>query len=159
MPYNADSPEQGYLFRRSGLLNRLYEFATGLGIDMRFGVRVESYWETDHNAGILVNNERIIGDCVIAADGINSKARDNNIGTDVAPQDVGAIIYRAIFDASELSGVPEAQWILEGTSEVDTYEAYCGKGIFILAGTAANGRYVYWTCTLRVSSHPVNGRA
>nr|ADM34135.1 FAD binding domain protein [Aspergillus sp. MF297-2] len=146
MPYNANDPNQGYLFRRTGLLTKLCHYASQLGIDLRFGVNVDGYWETDSSAGVYANNEKITGDCVVAADGFHSKARAIITGETPAPEDIGVVAYRSIFDADAIADVPEAQWILKKAQTADIWHTYYAKDTMVAIGTAARGRYVHWGC-------------
>lgn len=154
MPYNANNPIQGYLFRRTGLLTSLCHYASQLGIDLRFGVTVDDYWETDSNAGVYANNEKITGDCVVAADGFHSKARGIITGENPEPEDIGVVAYRSIFDANAIADVPEAQWILKNAQTADIFHSYYGKDTMVAIGTAARGRYVHWGCAVRVCHDP-----
>ncbi|KAL4784465.1 hypothetical protein BJX76DRAFT_347816 [Aspergillus varians] len=149
MPYNANNPIQGYLFRRAGLLIKLCHYASQLGIDLRFGVNVDRYWETDSRAGVYANNEKITGDCVVAADGFHSKARGFITGENPEPEDIGVIAYRSIFDSNEIADLPEAQWILKKAQTADTFHTYYAKDTMVVIGTAARGRYVHWACAVR----------
>ncbi|KAL4894420.1 hypothetical protein BDV59DRAFT_200769 [Aspergillus ambiguus] len=60
--------EEKYMLRRSMLADIMYRQAQSLGIDMRLGVKVSDFWEDDHEAGVIVNGEKIGADCVIGAD-------------------------------------------------------------------------------------------
>lgn len=54
----------------SGLIDLLYGKAKDCGIDLRFGAIVCDYWESEGNAGIVLENgHKVAADCVIAADG------------------------------------------------------------------------------------------
>lgn len=151
MPYNPQNPIQGYLFRRTGLVNMLYQHARALGIDLRFGVSVDGYWETKDEAGVYSHDEKITGHCVVAADGSHSKARPIITGENPPPDDTRVIAYRAIFDAHEIADVPEAQWLFKQSPGRDVFQMYYGKDTMVAVGTAARGRYVHWGCALRVS--------
>ncbi|KAJ5341961.1 hypothetical protein N7541_011085 [Penicillium brevicompactum] len=149
MPYHPESPAQGYLFRRTGLLTKLYELAIRAGIDLRFGVNVMRYWEDADNAGVYIGEKRIVGDCVIAADGFYSAGRTAITNEDPVQQPIGAVMYRAIFDAQEIAHVPEAAWLLKKAPKADILPSFYGKDVMVMMGTAAKGRYVHWACTIR----------
>ncbi|GES58711.1 FAD binding domain protein [Aspergillus terreus] len=101
--------------QRSGLLDLLYQTAKDCGVDLRFGVKVTGYWESEDGAGIrLENGDKVAADCVIAADGIHSRARDIITGEEPVPHETGAAIYRSHFAAD------------------------------IIAGTLGKGKYVFW---------------
>lgn len=155
MPYNPASPTQGYLFRRTGLLEKLYEQAIRDGIELRFGASVTRYWEDAGCAGVYIgdSDDKIMADCIIAADGFHSTARkmvaseENNLECD---EPIGAITYRAIFDARELAQSPEARWLLDKAPAADILRSFYGMDCMLVMGTAARGRYIHWGCTLRV---------
>ncbi|KAH8427321.1 FAD-dependent oxidoreductase [Aspergillus melleus] len=149
MPYNPQNPIQGHLFRRTGLVNMLYQHARQLGIDLRFGVPVDGYWENKTEAGVYANDEKISGHCVVAADGTHSKARVIITGENPPPDDTGVIAYRTIFDAHEIADVPEAQWLLKQSPGRDVFHMYYGKDTMVAMGTASRGRYIHWGCALR----------
>ncbi|CAG8909344.1 unnamed protein product [Penicillium egyptiacum] len=145
-PVNPDDATQGFVLRRSGLLKGLYQYAQKLGLDLRFGVQVEEYWETEGNAGVIVGKIRIGADCVIASDGVHSRARGIITGEDPAPQETGGAIFRSHFDAHLIADNPEARWILEGTAEKDRFEGYFGKNVAVMVGTLGKGQHVFWSC-------------
>ncbi|KAJ0417665.1 hypothetical protein BJY00DRAFT_315612 [Aspergillus carlsbadensis] len=154
MPYNPASPTQGYLFRRTGLLEKLYEQAMRDGIDLRFGVNVTRYWEDAGSAGVYIgeNDDKVVADCVIAADGFHSAARKaftSEKDTLQRDESIGAIMYRAIFDAREVAHLPEARWLLDKAPAADVLRSFYGKDCMFLTGTAARGRYIHWACALR----------
>lgn len=67
---------------RGDLHQILLDYAKEIGVDVRQGVMVSSYDETDKDAAVIVNGERIAADLVIAADGVKSKAREVVLGFD-----------------------------------------------------------------------------
>ncbi|CEL10889.1 hypothetical protein ASPCAL13996 [Aspergillus calidoustus] len=154
MPYNPASPTQGYMFRRTGLLEKLYEQAIRDGIELRYGVNVTGYWEDVGSAGVYIgdSNHNIVADCVIAADGFHSTARKVFTSEkDALQRDefIGAIAYRAIFDARETTHLPEAQWLLDKAPAADVFRSFFGNDFMFVTGTAARGRYIHWACALR----------
>ncbi|GFF95961.1 6-hydroxynicotinate 3-monooxygenase [Aspergillus udagawae] len=159
IPFGADDPAQGLFLRRSDLVNEMYRHATvDLGLDLRFGVTVDEYWETETAAGVSINGkEKITGHCIIAADGLYSKARAIITGEEpledaAALLQTGGAIFRSNFDASEVANDPDARWVLEGTSEHDRHEIYFGRDVTVLVGTIGKGKYVWWNCPHRDAS-------
>jgi 2-polyprenyl-6-methoxyphenol hydroxylase-like FAD-dependent oxidoreductase len=157
IPFGADDRAQGLFLRRSDLVNEMYRHATvHLGLDLRFGVTVDEHWETDTAAGVSINGkEKITGHCIIAADGLYSKARaiitgDEPLEDAAALLQTGGAIFRSNFDASEVANDPGARWVLEGTSEHDRHEIYFGRDVTVLVGTIGKGKYVWWNCPHRV---------
>ncbi|KAF4211870.1 hypothetical protein CNMCM8980_003677 [Aspergillus fumigatiaffinis] len=145
LPYASDDLLNVHVVQRSGLIDLLYGKARDRGIDLRFGVRVCDYWESEGNAGIVLENgHKVAADCVIAADGVHSKATGIFTGEDVAPYSTGAAIYRSHFDARAIRDDPEANWILNSTAQADNVNMYFGKDTTLLVGTVGKGKYVSW---------------
>jgi 2-polyprenyl-6-methoxyphenol hydroxylase-like FAD-dependent oxidoreductase len=141
---------EGLVLSRSETVCALYEHGKSLGIDLQFGVSVTQYWEDDRQAGVVANEERLVADCVIASDGIHSKARPIISGDSTPLRRSGAATYRAGFPAEVLNGVPDAQWILQNTDKHDQLNHFIGKDIAIIMGTGRHGQDVYWGCLHRV---------
>ncbi|KAE8346094.1 hypothetical protein BDV24DRAFT_158891 [Aspergillus arachidicola] len=148
IPYDPHDPVQGNVVRRSGLLDMLYREAFSLGLDLRFGVRVEEYWEADSGAGVVVRGERIRGDCVIASDGVHSKARRFITDQDITLVE-GGVAYRSIFRKEDIAGPPDAQMLLSKSQGQDFWTTYIGNNTMVAIGTAGKGEYVVWTCVAR----------
>ncbi|EFE32738.1 MAK1-like monooxygenase, putative [Trichophyton benhamiae CBS 112371] len=108
---------EGYLLHRGDLALTQFDHVKSLGIDVRMGVYVTEYWETETAAGVIVDGERIEADCVIASDGVHSQARGPITGQSPRIRASGRAIYRAWFDASALEGAPAASWIFEPRTE------------------------------------------
>lgn len=141
---------EGLVLNRSTTVCTLYEYGKSLGIDLRFGVSVSSYWEDDRQAGVIADGERLSADCVIASDGIHSKARPIITGDTRLLTKSGAATYRAGYPAEVLNDHPDAQWILEGTEKADQLNHFIGKDIAVIMGTGRHGKDVYWGCLHRV---------
>ena len=141
---------EGLVLNRSTTVCTLYEYGKSLGIDLRFGVSVSSYWEDDRQAGVIADGERLSADCVIASDGIHSKARPIITGDTRPLTKSGAATYRAGYPAEVLNDHPDAQWILEGTEKADQLNHFIGKDIAVIMGTGRHGKDVYWGCLHRV---------
>ncbi|RDW92969.1 FAD-dependent oxidoreductase [Aspergillus mulundensis] len=156
IPFGKDDPAQGLFLRRSDLVSVLHELAADeLGLDLRFGVRVDEYWEDGEAAGVVLDDgTKIVGHCVVAADGLYSKARPVFTGEEVsldaaALVHTGGAIFRSNFDSGVLAGDPDAQWLLEGTKDHDRHQMYFGRDATILMGTIGRGKYVWWNCPHR----------
>ncbi|KAJ5715325.1 Monooxygenase FAD-binding [Penicillium malachiteum] len=146
---NGYKEGEGLVLNRSTTVTTLYEYGKSLGIDLRFGVSVSDYWEDDEQAGVIVDGERFSADCVIASDGIHSKARPI-ITRDTRPlTKSGAATYRAGYPAEVLKDHPKAQWVLEGTEKADQLNHFIGKDIAVIIGTGRHGKDVYWGCLHR----------
>jgi 2-polyprenyl-6-methoxyphenol hydroxylase-like FAD-dependent oxidoreductase len=71
-----------------------YEYAMSVGIEIIFNTQVTEYFENDHEAGIIVDGQRVTADCVVAADGVHSKARRFVTGVEDNPKPSGFAIFR-----------------------------------------------------------------
>ena len=72
--YNSNS----YNGRRGEIHDVLLRYARRLGVELRFGVRAEEFWEDSETgrAGVIVEGgERIAADIVVGADGARSRVR------------------------------------------------------------------------------------
>ena len=67
----------------------VYDYAQELGIPIQLGQHILEYWETDTQAGVVANGERIAADVVLAADGVRSKARTIVLGYEDKPKSSG----------------------------------------------------------------------
>ncbi|KAJ5589686.1 hypothetical protein N7450_003658 [Penicillium hetheringtonii] len=146
---------EGYVINRAEAVDIFFEYAQSLGIDIRFNSNVTEYWETPHNAGIIVDGLKIEADCVIATDGIHSKARNAICGAVVQPKKTGSAIYRSGYAMEELRGHSGAVWLTEGKEDVDQLYHFIGKDITVLVGTGRRGKDVYWGC-MHKSLHDVS---
>jgi 2-polyprenyl-6-methoxyphenol hydroxylase-like FAD-dependent oxidoreductase len=72
------------------------------GIDVRFGQDVTEYFETDSEAGVISNGETIVGDVVLAAEGVKSPGRKAVLGYEDQPKPSGYAVYRAWYPSSRL---------------------------------------------------------
>ncbi|CAK7237852.1 hypothetical protein SEUCBS140593_010163 [Sporothrix eucalyptigena] len=137
----------GYPAHRGDLAMAFYEHAKELGVTFRLGHQVLEYFETDTEAGVVLDGQRVTADCVVAADGIHSKARGAVLGTDPAPHSSGYAMYRSWFDAGEVAADPETRWILDGAEQNDVTKLYLGQDIHVMVGTAKLGKEIFWMCT------------
>lgn len=81
----------------------IFDHAINQGVDIRLGQQVTEYFENDKEAGVISNGERIVGDVVLGADGVRSKARQLVLGYDDKPKPSGYAIYRAWMSSEELA--------------------------------------------------------
>jgi len=139
------SSGSGYAANRGGIQIIFYEYAKELGIEFHLGKRITEYFEDDDKAGIVVDGERVTADCVLACDGVHSKARGFILGTTGAPHATGYAIFRAWFDGSEALKDPELAWLLEGSH--DRMETFIGPDVHCIVGTGRQQKDVVWTCT------------
>ncbi|RSL87767.1 hypothetical protein CEP52_015424 [Fusarium oligoseptatum] len=116
------------LYSNRGSLQRLiFDHAKSLGIKFRFGTRVESYFEQDDCAGVVVGGERLQADAVIAADGIHSTARKHVIGIHQYPRTSGFAVYRSCFPLDLFANDPLTKPLTE--AKEDTFKVWLGTDI------------------------------
>lgn len=94
---------------RGDLHSTLLDYAKEIGIHVRQGVTVQRYEESDTDAAVIVDGERISATVVIGADGAKSKARELVLGYDDAPKSSGYAVFRCdtacLFTRSALSSL------------------------------------------------------
>jgi 2-polyprenyl-6-methoxyphenol hydroxylase-like FAD-dependent oxidoreductase len=99
----------GYMGNRRELLQVMCDHAESLDIDIRRGKRIAQYFETETEAGIIVDGERITADCVLCCDGVNSKGRVFVLGEEAGkPHPTGYATYRAWFHGDHFKDDPDA---------------------------------------------------
>src|ERR1700733_5727534 len=88
------SKDTGYMGKRSEFLKLMCDHVASLGIKIRRGKRITEYFETQSEAGIWCDGEKFSADCVLACDGVNSKARGTVLGDVGKPHPTGYATYR-----------------------------------------------------------------
>ena len=153
--YQSWEPERKYGTAFSGHRGEIHEivynYAVGLGIEVRLGQKVTEYFETDTEAGVVANGERVLGDIVLAADGVRSTGRTLVLGYEDKPESSGYAIYRAWFDSKAIAENPRTKFMVENG---DTHVAWLGPDIHFLAASLKDGKDFSWVCTHKVSPHP-----
>jgi 2-polyprenyl-6-methoxyphenol hydroxylase-like FAD-dependent oxidoreductase len=135
----------GYMGNRRDILTVLCDYAFSLGLDIRLGHRISEYFETDNEAGIIVDGEKISADCVLACDGVHSKARGFVIGSTGTPKATGYATYRAWFDGKEVMADPASRWLVEDPK--DKSVAFIGPDVHCIFGTGRHCQEVTWVFT------------
>jgi len=125
----------------------VWNYALQLGVDIRLGQRVDEYFETDSEAGVIVNGDRIVADVVIAADGVRSTARKIVLGYDDKPKSSGYAVYRAWFSAENIRKNPRTAWLCETG---DKHVAWLGPDVHFIVATVKNASDVSWVMTHKV---------
>jgi 2-polyprenyl-6-methoxyphenol hydroxylase-like FAD-dependent oxidoreductase len=129
----------------------VFNYAVERGIDIRLGQSITDYFESDTEAGVISNSERIVGDVVLAADGVRSKGRKIVLGYDDKPKSSGYAIYRAWFGSENLAKNPlTADLVNNG----DTHSAWLGPDIHFLSASIKDGKEFSWVCTHKVRLQP-----
>ncbi|KAI1332543.1 putative monooxygenase [Xylariaceae sp. FL0255] len=124
----------------------VYRHALEIGVDVRLGSRVEDYFESDDEAGVVLGEtgERITADVVLAAEGVRSKGRKIVLGFEDAPKASGYAVYRTWFDADEIAKEPDLQFL---TNYGDKHVAWLGPDVHFIAASVKNGKDFSWVCT------------
>lgn len=124
----------------------ILDHAVEQGVEVRLGQQVTEYFETDTEAGVISNGERIVGDVVLGADGVRSKARTLVLGYDDAPKPSGYAVYRAWMDSAALAkNNLTKDLVIHG----DSHTGWLGPDIHFLAAAIKNGKEFSWVCTHR----------
>jgi 2-polyprenyl-6-methoxyphenol hydroxylase-like FAD-dependent oxidoreductase len=112
------------LSKRGEIHEIVFEHAREIGIDIRLGHKVLDYFETETEAGVIVNGEKFTCDVVLAADGVRSKGRTIVLGYEDKPKSSGYAIYRTWFDSAVLADDPDTAWMV---TNGDKHCAWLGK--------------------------------
>lgn len=94
-PQNPEAPV--FNGHRGELHTVVFEYARDeLGIPIHLNRRIQKYFETESEAGIVLDSgERISADLVIGSDGVRSKARELVLGYFDKPKPSGYAVFRA----------------------------------------------------------------
>ncbi|KAI0972247.1 putative monooxygenase [Xylaria arbuscula] len=123
----------------------VYQHALEIGVDVRLGRRVEDYFESDDEAGVVLEDgERITADVVLAAEGVRSRGRKIVLGYEDKPKASGYAVYRSWFDAAEIAADPDLRFF---TDNGDKHVAWLGPDVHFIAASVKNGKDFSWVCT------------
>ena len=125
----------------------VYKYALSLGIEIRLGQKVTEYFESESEASVVSNGERLLADVVLGADGVRSKARALVLGYDDKPKSSGYAIYRAWFDSKAIMDNPRTKFMVENG---DMHCGWLGPDIHFLAASIKDGKDFSWVCTHKV---------
>ncbi|KAH8171317.1 FAD binding domain-containing protein [Sarocladium implicatum] len=136
------NPEAPVLNGHRGELHEvIFNYARDeLGIPIHLGQRVSEYFETETGAGI------IIGDVVIGADGVRSKARELVLGYVDKPKSSGYAVWRAWFSNKDMIADPQTKEFCENG---DTFNGWIGPDVHFLFSTLKGGQDCCWVLTHR----------
>lgn len=102
----------------------VFKHAQSLGLDIRLGDRVVDYFESETEAGVIIEGgERLTGDVVLAADGVRSPARKIILDYTDHPKDAGYAVLRAWLDPIELT---KNRLTADLVGKEDSYSAWIG---------------------------------
>ncbi|EXJ71844.1 uncharacterized protein A1O5_04345 [Cladophialophora psammophila CBS 110553] len=118
---------------RGGAQAVFYEYAKSLGVDVVFGARVSEIYETADAAGIVANGVKHEADCIVAADGVHSKARGFVTGIPDRPKKSGFAVYRSWFPMSRLLENPLTKPLAE--SENPIFKIWISEDIHAICTT------------------------
>lgn len=122
----------------------IFDHALSQGVEIKLGQQVTEYFENDEEAGVISNGERVVGDVVLGADGVRSKARKLVLGYDDKPKPSGYAIYRAWMSSEELAKNDLTKdLVIHG----DSHTGWLGNDIHFLAASIKNGSEFSWVFT------------
>ncbi|GAA5912597.1 hypothetical protein JCM6882_004812, partial [Rhodosporidiobolus microsporus] len=130
---------------RGDLHQTLLDYARAVGVDVRQGVAVAAYEETDTGASVVINGTRHTADVIIAADGVKSKAREIVLGYVDKPKSSGYAIYRAFFDGDRVRENPVCAHLV--ADNVDQRNVFIGPDIHFIAAGVKNTKEFSWVLT------------
>ncbi|KPM46405.1 hypothetical protein AK830_g107 [Neonectria ditissima] len=153
-PMDCFAAGSGYLIHRGTLIFVLYEYARSIGIDIRLSSSVSEYWETDEEAGVVVNGTRIAADCVICAEGIRSRGREMIMGQRQFVEEPKSAFaaFRGYLRMEELRKDPETRWFVDEAEAKDFFQVWAANGTHFSFFTAEGGEVVVWYAARKTSS-------
>ncbi|KAJ2894785.1 salicylate hydroxylase [Zalerion maritima] len=133
---------------RGELHQVIFEYAKNdLGIPIHLGQIVSEYFEGEEKSGIvLANGEKVVGDIVIGADGVRSKARQLVLGYEDKPKSSGYAVWRSWFPNTDMIADPRTKEFCENG---DTFNGWIGPDVHFLFSTIKNGKDCCWVLTHR----------
>ena len=151
----TDEVEYGKKFNghRGEIHEIAYNHALSIGVEIRLNEKVVEYFETDTEAGVITNGEKITADVVLAADGVRSTARKIVLGYEDKPKSSGYAIYRAWMPSDDLAKNPLTAHLV---NDGDKHVGYLGPDIHFLAASIKNGKDFSWVLTHKVSVTPAS---
>lgn len=146
-PMSGYTSFQGYLAPRPLLMRFFVGYCRKLRIPIFYGKRVVDVFENEHEAGIILeeSNIRVTADCVLACDGVHSKARGSITGWQDRPYPTGYAAYRAWYDANLVRDNPKLQFLFDG--DYDKMEVFIGPNMHAIYGTCSQQKLITWTIT------------
>ncbi|KAJ5750654.1 hypothetical protein N7533_007682 [Penicillium manginii] len=113
--HNPDPDAPVFNGHRGELHTVVFNYARDeLGIPIHLGQRVMEYFEDGNQAGIVLESGiKVIGDMVIGADGVRSKARELVLGYVDKPKSSGYAVFRAWFNNNDMIRDPRTKHFCE----------------------------------------------
>lgn len=131
----------------------VWNYALSLGVEIRLGSKVQKYFETDTEAGVIVNGEKITGDVVLAGDGVRSLARTIVLGFEDKPKSSGYAVYRAWMGTEDFKKDPTTAWLADPSK--DHHVAWLGPDVHFIVATLQKGTACSWVLTHKVNLPPL----
>jgi 2-polyprenyl-6-methoxyphenol hydroxylase-like FAD-dependent oxidoreductase len=122
----------------------VFKHALHRGIDIRLGQNVTDYFETDSEAGVVSNGERLVADVVIAAEGVRSHGRRIVLGYEDKPRSSGYAVFRAWFPADEIAKNDRIKHLVVNG---DTHSGWIGPDVHFLTASIKGGKDFSWVLT------------
>ncbi|KAK4937415.1 hypothetical protein LTR10_021952 [Elasticomyces elasticus] len=122
----------------------VYQHAKARGVDIRLGQTVTDYFETDTEAGVVSNGEKLVADCVFAAEGVKSAGRKIVLGTEDPPKPSGYAVYRSWFNSDDLAKNERTKHLVVNG---DTHTGWIGEDKHFLAASVKGGKEFSWVLT------------
>ncbi|KAI9694764.1 MAG: hypothetical protein M1822_000380 [Bathelium mastoideum] len=143
-PQNPDTPV--FNGHRGELHEVVFNYARDeLGIPIHLGYRIKQYFEDTDKAGIIFEDgTRAIGDVVVGADGVRSKARELVLGYFDKPKSSGYAVFRAWFPNTDMIKDPRTKHFCD---QGDTFQGWIGPDVHFLFSTIKNGSDCCWVLT------------
>ncbi|KAH6843450.1 hypothetical protein B0I37DRAFT_408286 [Chaetomium sp. MPI-CAGE-AT-0009] len=148
-PTPKQDPEAPVLNGHRGELHEVvFKYARDeLGIPIHLGQPAVEYFEDENQAGIVLKSgERVVGDLVIGADGVRSKARELVLGHVDKPKSSGYAVWRAWFCNTDMIKDPRTR---EFCANGDTFNGWIGPDVHFLFSTIKGGQDCCWVLTHR----------
>ncbi|CBX97264.1 hypothetical protein IAQ61_007324 [Plenodomus lingam] len=148
------SGERGWGPRINGHRGELYEiiyrYAVERGVEIRWGKRVSGYFEEGEEedggprAGVVLDGGvKMVGDVVVAAEGVRSKGRKIVLGFDDKPKSSGYAVYRSWFPGDVIRENP----LLKHLVEQDSHLGFIGPDMHFLVSSLKDGKEFNWVFT------------
>lgn len=129
--HGSDDGFPNYYVHRSHTQLLMYEYAVSIGVKFVFDTRVTEFFEDKNEAGVIIDGKRVTADCVIAADGVHSKARKFVTGVADDPKASGFAIFRSFFPIETLQNDPKIKHLVpeKGTDSLHIWIGENAHGI------------------------------
>lgn len=140
-----------YAGHRGKLHSIILAYAKTLVPEIHIGLGVQKYLENDTQAGVVLSNgETVWADCVIAADGARSIAREQVLGiNDSDDNETSWAVFRTFLSTDEAARKKLAAHGLLSTND-DLVRFWMSDTLYLMAFSWNKGKDIAWTLT-----HPV----